>query len=889
MKLVRIESLIISLLLAAIVADASENVRVGYFTKAVLSQTSGSGEPEGLAVDVLKDVAEDQGWQLAWTCEGLGVLIEKLKIGEIDLILTIGQTSERDAYLDFCEEPLITTWGSLLSRHDSGIRSIPDVEGRRIAYVSGSFLMPEFKQLTESFNIAYELIETGSYDALLEGVREGRFDGGLSDRLNIIPDKMQLRADFDSSIVFAPFSLRCAVTKGDPKALLPSLSAYLKEGRSDPESRFQVHFDRWMSGTVQKRAGVKVVLTTLVAVAVLFCSVFLLLRIPPLRRQLGLTKQMPTQAGSAILFGCGILALLVWISDAVFHCFMGDSTHSFVENMFPKMDSHLMFMRLLCVAVIALAGVAVSAYVDRLKHSQKRVEDIAEDLRTTLNAIGDAVITTDTQRRIVGMNPVAEKLTGWTLHEALGRSLNEVFRVIDAESREPLGNPVERASAAGEVVSLPDKSLLLRRDDAELRIADSCALILDDSGQPAGAVLAFRDITEETKLQEQLQHSQKMDAIGQLASGVAHDFNNMLGGILGAAEMLKLETSPEDSDSWEYTETIIDSVRRASRLSHQLLAFGRKQPVCLSVVSLHQVVEETIGILSQTLDRRIEVSSQLNVECPNVMGDSAQLQNVLLNMGINASHAMPDGGTLVFATRAVELDRAYCQSSVFKLEPGSYIDLSVRDTGCGIPQENLQRIFEPFFTTKKKGKGTGLGLAAAYGTVRQHNGSIMVYSELNQGTVFHILLPRTGQSVPERPCADNAPVHAQGTILLIDDESVIRNTADAILRRCGYTVILASDGAEGVKVFAEQADSIDLVICDMVMPSMNGRDCFHAIRKIRADIPFILASGFAHNDALAELDQNGLSGFIQKPFGCVELCRTVVLALNGERPGACPD
>ncbi len=515
--------------------------------------------------------------------------------------------------------------------------------------------------------------------------------------------------------------------------------------------------------------------------------------------------------------------------------------------------------------------------VEKLQAAMTRLKENEENLRITLNSIGDAVMATDTDGMVVRMNPVAEKLTGWCFDKARNKPLNEVFQVLDVQTHEPADNPIERVLATGETAAAVNHKLLLAHDGKEYHIADSGAPIRNDQGRTSGVVLVFRDVTKEHAMQEQLRHSQKMEAIGQLAGGVAHDFNNMLGGIMGATEILK-RILPTQKNTDEFLDMIMDSAQRAAGLTEQLLTFSRKQPAFTSVIDVHDVIHATIFFLQNTLDRRITLNENLAAACSTVVGDPSQLQNALLNLGINAAHAMPQGGTLKIATRMVELDRPYCEASPFAIRPGPYLEVEVTDTGCGIAAEDLPRIFEPFYTTKGPGKGTGLGLTAVFGAIQQHQGAISVYSQLKEGTSFHILLPLANDrpvSLPVKP----AEIHGASCILVVDDEPIMRVTAQNILQDLGYQVLLAVDGQQGLEKFEAQHEEIDLVIMDMIMPRMNGRDCFKAMKERDHNVRMILSSGFTPEQDLKEMLDQGLCDFIHKPYHREELSQVVARVL----------
>jgi len=315
-------------------------------------------------------------------------------------------------------------------------------------------------------------------------------------------------------------------------------------------------------------------------------------------------------------------------------------------------------------------------------------------------------------------------------------------------------------------------------------------------------------------------------------------------------------------------------------LAHKLLAFARKGKRVETRVRVAGIVEETVGLLRSTLDKRVAVAALNLTEASTVAGDAASLQSVFLNMGINASHAMPDGGSLTFTVRNVLLDDYFCCCAPNELLPGAYVEIEVRDTGCGMPPDIMGRIFEPFFTTKTPGLGTGLGLAAAYGTVLDHHGLIQVYSEVGVGTAFQVYLPLLdGEALESRA---DAPVatSGSGTILLV--EELLRMITQAMLEDLGYTVLTATDGQEGVAAFQRAHAGIGLVLLDMIMPVMGGREAFERMRAIDGTVPIVVTSGFSKDDDLREMKKLGLWGFLRKPCRRSELSRIAAAAMARE-------
>lgn len=393
----------------------------------------------------------------------------------------------------------------------------------------------------------------------------------------------------------------------------------------------------------------------------------------------------------------------------------------------------------------------------------------------------------------------------------------------------------------------------------------------DAAGRPLRAVGTHLDVTEKKKiiaekfeLEEQLRQSEKLRAIGQLAGGIAHDFNNLLGGIIGSAELLQIKTVlPEEQKI--YLTSIIDTAMRAAELTDQLTTFARKGKYLSIDVDVHEVVDRVVGLLRHSTEGRICIKTDFGAGSSVTRGDPTHLQNLFLNLGVNARDAMPDGGELTFTSSNFSPDAKFIEQNP-ELAPGEYIRIDVRDTGTGIPPEIIGRIFEPFFTTKPEGKGTGLGLAGVFGCVKSHHGHIGVESVPGEGTTFHVYLPLLA-ALPE---AGDGPVpgivHGNGRIMVVDDEDVIREVICNALSLMGYEAQEFADGPAAVEYFRANRDRVDLIVLDMAMPGMDGPTTFRRLKEIDPNVRVLLATGFAENEALDGIMAEGVLGFVRKPL-----------------------
>ncbi|HSD95458.1 MAG TPA: ATP-binding protein [Syntrophales bacterium] len=389
---------------------------------------------------------------------------------------------------------------------------------------------------------------------------------------------------------------------------------------------------------------------------------------------------------------------------------------------------------------------------------------------------------------------------------------------------------------------------------------------------------------QKKKLENQLLHAQKMEAIGTLAGGIAHDFNNLLQAISGYTQLLLMRKDASDPD-YGKLEVIQSSTLKASELTKQLLIFSRKMESKLKPLDLNHEVMQVCKILQRTIPRMITIDLRLSDSLKVVNADSAQLEQILMNLGVNARDAMADGGTLTFQTENVYLDRGYT-TSMLGATPGEYILLTVADTGHGMDKETLQHIFEPFYTTKEAGKGTGLGLAIVYGIVQNHNGYIQVDSRPGGGTTFRIYFPvlkSDGQEKAEVKVQKEAP-RGKERILLVDDGKTVLDIGQDLLRQYGYETILADGGEKAIEIYSKEKDRIDLVILDLIMPGMGGQKCFQELLKINPRIKVIISTGASAEEQVREAFNPHPVGYVSKPYQLKDMLSKVREVLDAKQP-----
>ena len=495
------------------------------------------------------------------------------------------------------------------------------------------------------------------------------------------------------------------------------------------------------------------------------------------------------------------------------------------------------------------------------------IEILQNYLSNIINSMPSVLIGIDAEGRITQWNKQAEIFTGIGVNQALQHTVTDVFPQM-ASRLDTIQQSIKTRTA--------QFSLHERCDTQDGEMYQNVTIYPLITNGTDGAVIRIDDVTKEHNMALQLSQSRRMDAIGELAGGIAHDFNNMLMGILGAAEILEFSV---DEKTKKPLKIIISAAQRAADLTSKLLTFSRQTNIELSPTNIQTVIIDAINLLKRTLDKAIVISCSIKTDRSVIMGNDSQLQNVLLNIGINAAHAMDNSGKLDFHINNVTLSEDYCADNKLLLTSGNFVAIEIKDTGSGIPPHVIKRIFEPFYTTKELGKGTGLGLASAYGIIQEHHGAIKVTSDLGYGATFTIYLPETNIPLPEA-APEEKMVEGSETIMLVDDEKVIRETSSTLLEHLGYNVVVAKNGQEAIKLFKPMAEDISLVILDMIMPRMSGTETFHKLKEIRSDIKIVISSGFTNNEDLTELRQCGLAGDIQKPYSAASLSQLLAKVLS---------
>jgi PAS domain S-box-containing protein len=505
---------------------------------------------------------------------------------------------------------------------------------------------------------------------------------------------------------------------------------------------------------------------------------------------------------------------------------------------------------------------------------RKLAEEKIREQAALLDVTTDAIFVRDLDNRVILWNKGAENLYDWQAQEAYGKTVVELL--YDDEPPEEVEiaflTTINQGKWQGELPRVT-------KSGKKVLVSSRWSLVCQEDGTPKSILTVDTDITEKKQLETQLFRAQRLESIGTLASGIAHDLNNILTPILAVSQLLPLKFPDIYSEHEHLLEILEDSARRGAELVKQVLSFARGVEGKRMTLQVKHLIREVVKIVKQTFPRSIEVCMDVAPDLWTVYGDSTQLHQVVMNLCVNARDAMPDGGSLTISAENLLIDENYARMNL-EAKVGPYTVITVADTGVGIPKEIVERIFEPFFTTKELGKGTGLGLSTVIGIVKSHGGFVNVYSEVGRGTQFKVYLP-AAQGIEIELTSQLEPLAGKGElILVVDDEPAIQEITRASLETYNYKTLVASDGIEAIALYAQNRNKISAVLMDMMLPSLDGLTAIRTLQKINPAVKIVATSGLAYSSKLAEASTTNISGFLSKPYTVKELLLALQKALN---------
>lgn len=889
------------------------NVKIGIFSFSPINFINNSGHSDGLYPSLVNGITRESRWKVSYIHGSFSEGLERLQNGEIDLLMSVAWSESRAEIMDYSKEPVVDLWGQVYINPNSNITNINDLQGRIVAVMKSDISGQNLLKTAESLGVSFTIYEYKDFFEAFQAVEDGEAHAAVA------PQHFGLRnlSGFNlvgSNILFSPFSIYFTVKKGANQDLLEDIDRNLSVWKKDKRSIYYKNIQFWM--TPEEMRGERIPLWIKIVISISLFLIILILvtgfyirstltkkitqtlkkeyRYRSLVQKLQAIVLRLTPEGSITIINEYTLSLLNQsrqkvLEGSIFDLGIlpdgiGKDELQNIEavqqiNLISKIkssDSVQYFQwylnrvntdepdNIICIALNVSDRVEI----------ESALQESDEKFTSFMNNIPAFAFISNKEEQMIYANPATLAL----LKDPIENPVFEDFikeeetlnRIKEAESR-ILYEGSEKETIEFETQFPSDKQpRILHQIQFPIKLSKNEVWL-------GGFTL---DITETRTIEEQLNQSRKMQAIGELAGGIAHDFNNQLAGIMGYTDLLCHGVTDERME--KYATKLKASVERASEVTRQLLSFSRKGKKENIAVNINNVIDELSSLLSHSLNKQIHIHFNEKADNSVIQGDPNLIQNALLNISINARDAMENKGDLYFTTQIIQVDEKMSALQGYVLTPGPYLKVSVEDTGSGIPKEIRGKIFEPFFTTKEVGKGTGMGLSMVYGTMQEHKGNITVQSTRNRGTVFSLYFPKDESENQE--LSDETEIIDEGAtykIAIVDDESMIREFLNISLKGKGHKLDLFEDGSHFIQSLKEEGKSYDFVILDMIMPGMNGIECYKELMKIHGEIRVLLSSGYSKKDDVQEIMKNSNVLYIQKPYSINELGKAIQTLMAG--------
>ncbi len=840
-----------ALLLAAAALAASaagRPVKVAVFTHVpAIYQDPVDRAAKGFFVDMLAEVAAREGWELQYVPGTWAQGLDRVRKGEVDLITSAARTPERERYLAFGQEASFTVWSLVYANPGVHIGTILDLAGKRVGITPGDVNGAHVRELCDGFKISCTFVPEDSFEEILQGVAAGRLDAGVTPSTFGYAREGGYKV-IRTPVVVSPFDLYFATALGRNADLLAALDRYLKAGKADRGSTYHAAVDRWMFAHTSRAVLPSWVPTALLAAGGLLVTALAAVQVFRRRVQAATRRIVALNRGLE-----HELAERRRTESIIFNVASGVSS-STGETFFQNLVTYLARATGADFTYVSETFTRDGATWLRIlaRHGEGGAPGTEYPLAGTpcerLAPGGLCTYPAGVASRFPGSAPLqdmgAEGFVGAPLEDAEGR----LKGVLAVATRRPIQDPAELESLL---------KIFSSRASAELQ----------------------RRLVEDERLamERRIQHSQKLESLGVLAGGIAHDFNNLLTAVLGHLSLAQVKLDAA-SPAQVHLDAMERIVHRASDLTRQMLAYSGKGRFVVKSHDVNQVIREMTHLLEVSISKKASLRLDLAPGLPPIEADAAQIQQVVLNLVTNASDAIGDAEGIIRVTTAFQtLDTAYLDQVLQgqAMTPGPFVILEVGDTGCGMTAEVMARIFDPFFTTKPNGHG--LGLSAIQGILRGHRAGMRIYSEPGRGTTFKVFFPATPQGVVAGSSEAAAPAEAplSGTVLLVDDEEIITLAVTGMLDALGLQTRVAHNGREALELFRRERDHLDLVLMDLTMPQMDGREAFRAIHAEAPDLPVVLSSGYNEQESIQEFIGRGVAGFLQKPYTLQALAQAI--------------
>lgn len=889
-------------------------VKVGYHNYNPLSFKDTGNNPAGFFVDIIRHIASNEEWDLTFIHGTLQEGLERLDKGELDLLLCTGYSEKLAEKYDVTSEVIVTDWGVVYRKRNQRINTIMDLDGKRVGIRKGGIVSESFKELVRQFNINVTIVDSETTEDLFSDRSLESVDAVVSGNLisfTLADEKKFVR----TPINFTPTKLVIAAPKNKNPGLIMALDRRIKALKDDKESFYYRKFDEITEHQHKNSSPLLLWGLALLGGALLISCAFVITLTRIVRRKTEGLKmysrelesreeqfRLAMMASRDGIWDWNILSGEVYFSPGYFRVIgyepdeLPHELSTWMDRVHPDDLDRILKSNTDCIEGIVetfsaefrmlskqgnwIWVLSRGAAVQRLNDGRAtRVIGTHSDITALVearNALSESegrlkLATTAAHLGIWDWNLVNGNLV-WddTVFEIYGISRSDyavnkrVFETsIHEEDRQEVISKLNNAIAAEEFY---ENEYRVVRPDGSIRIIKTFAAIIRENGQAVRVIGMDKDVTKRRMLEQQIRQTQKMDAVGRLAGGIAHDFNNKLTVILGYSELIKmLECMPNGSCS-EYLDEVIKAANHSQEITRKLLAFSREETIEKCRIDINYMLSEMRKTLSRLIGERIVVSFAMGEGLWDITINPTEYDQIIMNLVLNARDAMPDGGSIYIST-ANETVNVQPQGSYIYSSPGDYTVTTIKDSGCGMSQELIERIFDPFFTTKPSGKGTGLGLSTVYGIVSRNRGFITLESTPNEGSTFRIYLPRSVETDDENySVATLEEIKGDGVILLVEDEDAVKEMTQLFLESIGYSVIAADDPMHAVIICKDSTIQIDCVLSDVVMPEINGKQLQEMISSERPGLPFLFMSGYT-SDILTEqgIAEQGLH-FISKPL-----------------------
>ncbi len=782
-------------------------LKVGIYDNKPLVFTGSDGKAKGFLIDILEYIGSKEGWQIEYVSGYWAECLERLEKSEIDLLVGVEYSKQRNRIYDFTYETSLSDWGIVYAKKGLSLNQISNLDQKRIAVVHGDIHYNNLRKLAEQFKLNCRFVELFEYDGILELIDSKRVDAAVVNSLYGLEFE-RYHSAVKSPIIFSPTEVHFAVPKKQYPDLINIIDGHLAALKADKQSVYYRSLEEWSPVS----------------------EIWVL----------------PKWLFGALAVAGGLLLLSVATGLAFRAQVKAKTLELSIKNEELELE----------VA------------------ERKRVEETLRLTKFSIDHAGDSVFWLGQDAQVIYVNDAACASLGYSSEELTSMTVHD----IDPNFPEEIW-PRHWQGLKKRVFSTAESQH--RRKDGSVFPVELTINHLEFEGKEYHCTFA-RDITERKKVEEerekmqaQLRQAQKMEAVGTLAGGIAHDFNNILQAVQGYAELLILGIAGPQSGQRELQE-IVRAAKRGSELTRHLLTFSRKVESELRPTDLSHEVVNVRRLLERTIPKMIKFELYLAKNLKTVNADPGQVEQVLMNLAVNAKDAMPEGGRLVIETENITLGENDCRLHHVP-RPGDYVRLTVSDNGHGMDEDALDHIFEPFYTTKGPGKGTGLGLATVYGIVESHNGYITAHSKLGEGSTFKIYLPvvESGKKTVQLGERSTALQGGTETILLVDDEEPIRNLGRQILETFGYKVLIAADGERALEIYREAEKEISMVILDLIMPGMGGGRCLKELLNLDPRARVAIASGYSPDGPSREVLLNGARGFVSKPYEVKHMLKEV--------------